>query len=79
MAIGIYFANSKFTLEQYEKALTQLEAAGAGAPEGRTHHIALDSQGQGQNAAYPILDGTRAPRPKAGRIRSQCLRTVIAY
>jgi hypothetical protein len=46
MAIGIYFANSKFTLEQYEKALTQLEAAGAGAPEGRTHHIALETDGE---------------------------------
>jgi hypothetical protein len=45
MAIGIYFANSKFTIEQYDEGVKQLEAAGAGAPAGRTHHFALLTDG----------------------------------
>jgi hypothetical protein len=45
MAIGIYFANSKFTIEQYDEGVKQLEAAGAGAPAGRTHHVALETDG----------------------------------
>jgi quinol monooxygenase YgiN len=46
MAIGIYFANSKFTVDKYDEALKQLEAAGAGAPEGRTYHVALETDGE---------------------------------
>ena len=46
MAIGIYFANSKFPADKYEEALSQLEAAGAGAPEGRTYHVALETDGE---------------------------------
>jgi hypothetical protein len=36
MAIGFYFRPSGFTPDKYEETLRQLEAAGAGAPEGRT-------------------------------------------
>lgn len=46
MAIGIYFANSKFPADKYEEALSQLEAAGAGTPEGRTYHVALETDGE---------------------------------
>jgi quinol monooxygenase YgiN len=46
MAIGIYFANSKFSADKYAEALAQLEAAGAGAPEGRTYHVALETNGE---------------------------------
>ena len=46
MAIGIYFANSKFPADKYEEALSQLEAAGAGAPAGRTYHVALETDGE---------------------------------
>jgi len=46
MAIGIYFANSKFPADKYSEALAKLEAAGAGAPEGRTIHVALETDGQ---------------------------------
>lgn len=46
MAIGIYFANSKFPAGMYQQALSQLEAAGAGAPEGRTYHVALETDGE---------------------------------
>jgi hypothetical protein len=46
MAIGIYFVNSKFPKDKYDEALGQLEAAGAGAPEGRTYHVALETDGE---------------------------------
>ena len=34
MAIGIYFAESKFSKDQYDQAIVQLDAAGAGSPRG---------------------------------------------
>jgi hypothetical protein len=46
MSIGIYFADSKFPQDKYDEAISQLEAAGAGAPEGRTHHVALETNGE---------------------------------
>jgi hypothetical protein len=46
MSIGIYFANSKFPRDKYDEAISQLEAAGAGAPEGRSHHVALETNGE---------------------------------
>jgi hypothetical protein len=45
MAIGFYFAHGGFTPEKYHETLSQLEAAGAGSPEGRTLHVALESDG----------------------------------
>jgi hypothetical protein len=46
MAIGIYFAESSFTAAQYDEAIGRLEAAGAGAPQGRSYHVALETDGQ---------------------------------
>jgi hypothetical protein len=46
MAIGIYFADSKFPADKYQEALDQLDAAGAGAPAGRSYHVALETDGQ---------------------------------
>jgi quinol monooxygenase YgiN len=46
MAIGIYFANGKFPADKYDEAISQLEAAGAGAPEGRSYHVALETDGE---------------------------------
>ena len=46
MAIGIYFTHGKFSADKYDEAITQLEAAGAGAPEGRTYHVALETDGE---------------------------------
>jgi hypothetical protein len=46
MAVGIYVTTTGFTPEKYAQAISQLEAAGAGAPEGRTHHVALESNGE---------------------------------
>jgi hypothetical protein len=45
MATGFYFAHEGFTPEKYSSAIKQLEAAGAGAPKGRTLHVALESDG----------------------------------
>jgi hypothetical protein len=46
MAIGIYFAESKFPADKYAEALSQLEAAGAGVPKGRSYHVALEANGE---------------------------------
>ena len=45
MALGLYFAQEGFTPEKYGQALKQLEEAGAGAPKGRSYHVALESNG----------------------------------
>ena len=46
MAIGMYFTPSSFTPSAYDETLRRLEAAGAGAPAGRQHHVALEADGQ---------------------------------
>jgi hypothetical protein len=46
MALGFYFVHSGFTPDKYNEAIRQLEAAGAGAPAGRTYHVALESNGE---------------------------------
>ena len=45
MALGFYLAHEGFTPEKYTEVLKKLEAAGAGAPKGRTLHVALESDG----------------------------------
>jgi len=45
MALGIYFVHEGFTPEKYNNAIKQLDSAGAGAPKGRTLHVALESDG----------------------------------
>lgn len=45
MAIGFYFTPTGFTPEKYDETNSQLEAAGAGAPAGRSYHVALESDG----------------------------------
>ena len=46
MALGLYFTPSAFTKDKYDEALRKLEEAGAGAPEGRTYHVALETNGE---------------------------------
>ncbi len=46
MALGFYFTPSGFTQERYEEAIRQLDAAGAGSPDGRSHHVALETNGE---------------------------------
>ena len=45
MALGFYFVHEGFTPEKYDSAIKKLDAAGAGAPKGRTLHVALESDG----------------------------------
>ena len=46
MAIGIYFAEGHFPAEKYDQVLRRLEEAGAGAPQGRSFHVALETNGE---------------------------------
>jgi hypothetical protein len=48
MALGLYFTPSGFTPDIYDEAIKRLDAAGAGAPAGRTRHYALVSDGKVQ-------------------------------
>jgi hypothetical protein len=45
MAVGFYFGSGKFSPAQYDDAIKKLDEAGAGAPEGRHYHVALESGG----------------------------------
>ena len=46
MALGFYFTPKGFTQDIYDEAIRQLAAAGAGAPEGRLYHVALERDGE---------------------------------
>ena len=46
MALGFYFSPSGFTPENYDEVIRRLEQAGAGAPEGRSNHFALEADGE---------------------------------
>jgi hypothetical protein len=46
MAIGIYFGQGNFPAEKYNEAISRLESVGAGAPDGRSYHVALESDGK---------------------------------
>ena len=46
MALGFYFSPDGFTTDLYDEAIKRLEAAGAGAPEGRLNHFALETDGE---------------------------------
>jgi hypothetical protein len=46
MALGFYITGKGFTTERYDTTLAQLEEAGAGAPDGRLSHVALESGGE---------------------------------
>jgi hypothetical protein len=44
MALGIYFASKSFSVQQYDDAISRLEAAGAGSPAGRSFHCAFSGE-----------------------------------
>jgi hypothetical protein len=46
MALGIYFGQGNFPADKYDEAIRRLEAAGAGAPPGRSYHVALEVDGK---------------------------------
>lgn len=45
MANSYFFQPSSFTPERYNEVLKQLDAAGAGAPAGRSYHCAIEVDG----------------------------------
>lgn len=45
MALGYYFGAGTFSPAQYDEAIKKLDEAGVAAPDGRLHHIALESDG----------------------------------
>jgi len=46
MALSFYFTHGGFTPDKYDRVIKQLVDAGAGAPKGRTLHVALESNGE---------------------------------
>jgi hypothetical protein len=48
MALGFYIPHGGFTTDKYDEAIKQLEAAGAGAPKGRSLHVAMETDGEVQ-------------------------------
>ncbi len=44
MAIVVKFSVSGMSLDKYETVLARLEAAGAGAPPGRLHHVSYGAR-----------------------------------
>jgi hypothetical protein len=46
MALGFYFTHGGFTPDKYDAVIKKLGEAGAGAPKGRSLHIALESNGE---------------------------------
>jgi hypothetical protein len=65
MAIGLYFTPSSFTPERYDSTIKRLEEAGAGAPPGRLHHVALESGGLIQ--VFDLWDSEEAELPQPPR------------
>jgi len=68
MALAFYFTPDGFTKEKYDEALKQLDAAGAGAPEGRSVHVGLETNGNIQvfdiwesQAAFDAFGATLVP------------------
>ena len=45
MAIAIYFHPKSLSAGQYDEAIRELEAAGAGQPAGRVHHSCFGPDG----------------------------------
>jgi hypothetical protein len=46
MALGIYITAKGFTQERYDSTTLEIDAAGAGAPDGRISHTALETNGE---------------------------------
>jgi len=68
MALGFYITGKGFTQEKYDTTLGQLEEAGAGAPDGRISHVALETGGEIQvfdiwesQAAFEAFGATLIP------------------
>ncbi|MEA2445596.1 MAG: hypothetical protein QOJ12_2888 [Thermoleophilales bacterium] len=59
MALGLYFTPGGFTTDRYDEVIKQLEAAGAGAPAGRTNHFAVETP-DGQIQVFDVWESQEA-------------------
>jgi hypothetical protein len=64
MAIGIYFAPSSMTVDQYAETVHRLKKAGAGHPKGRRYHACFGEADKVQ--VFDVWD-SRASFDKFGR------------
>jgi hypothetical protein len=68
MALGFYITGKDFTQDKYDTTTRQLEEAGAGAPDGRISHVAVETNGEIQvfdiwesQAAFEAFGATLIP------------------
>ncbi len=68
MALGFYITAKGFTQDRYDTTTVQLEEAGAGAPDGRISHVAVEKDGEIQvfdiwesQAAFEAFGATLLP------------------
>ena len=67
MALGFYITGNGFTQERYDSTLAQLEEAGAGAPDGRISHVALETGGEIQ--VFGLVHSAAAPLENRENVR----------
>jgi hypothetical protein len=58
MALAIYFHPKSLSAAQYDEAIRELDAAGAGHPAGRTHHSCFGPDGD--LMVYEVWDSRQA-------------------
>jgi hypothetical protein len=58
MAIGMYFHPESLTAQQYDEAVSELQAAGAWSPAGRLHHSCFGPDGN--LSVYEIWDSQQS-------------------
>jgi hypothetical protein len=46
VTIAVHFKHHGFTPEKYDEAISRLDAAGKGNPDGRLYHTALEADGE---------------------------------
>jgi hypothetical protein len=44
--LGLYFSPDNFSPAQYDEAIKLLDDAGAGSPDGRLYHFAMETDGK---------------------------------
>ena len=78
MMLGFYITAKGFTQERYDTTLVQLQEAGAGAPDGRISHVALETDGEIQvfdvwesQEAFERIRGNPFADPRGGGRRDK--------
>jgi hypothetical protein len=46
MTLGMYFQPEGFTTARYDETIKKLDEAGAGSPDGRIYHFAMETDGK---------------------------------